>query len=283
MKNTNEPTINSRVALRNTIIFAALVNGLAWLGPLLGGSPTVPGPGLLVWGTAPILAILIMRWGLGDHVALGLRPAFRGNVRGYLLSLLIYPLSILGVFIVGLWLQFITLNDLTPAAFVMAMAEPVAIYFIFAIFEEVGWRGYLTPRIAAWNDGLWGYVILGLIWASWHFPYMAELWAHMDESLMTLIPRFLIGTIISAIVYGEIRKRTGTVWPAILMHWMGNTIANTLLTGFVIYTPGTEWLASFGVSGLFMMIIFGSIGELLYRRRARHQQAKQSPASELQV
>lgn len=36
---------------------------------------------------------------------------------------------------------------------------------------------------------------------------------------------------------------------------------------FVTLTPGQEWLSSFGVEGLLMMVIFGAVGYLLYRRR----------------
>ncbi|MEZ4737353.1 MAG: hypothetical protein R3E79_60525 [Caldilineaceae bacterium] len=59
---------------------------------------------------------------------------------------------------------------------------------------------------------------------------------------------------------------------AVLMHWVGNAIANTLLAGlgggaFVTLTPGREWLSSFGVEGVLMMGIFGVIGYLLYRRK----------------
>jgi len=108
--------------------------------------------------------------------------------------------------------------------------------------------------------------------------------------LVTLLPRFILGTMISAVVYGEIRLRTGTLWPAVLMHWVGNTNANTLLAGlgggaFVTLTPGQEWLSSFGVEGVLMMVIFGLIGYVLYRRPcvADTAQVASLPASAVRV
>lgn len=265
------------VAIRQLILFTLLVNGLAWLGPLLGGDPTAPGLGVIVWGTAPFVAALVMKFVLRDKTALGFNPAVRGNGRWYALSALLYPLAIALVLGVGLLIDTTTLHKMTIPLLLTAMLPFAVTYFIFAFSEEVGWRGYLTPKVAGINNGLFGYVVIGVIWALWHFPYLRELWAHTSEGLVTLLPRFILGTIVAAIVYGEIRKRSGTVWPAVLMHWLGNTIANTLLvgtgptaapgSGFVALTPGQAWLGSFGVEGVLMMAIFALIGGVLYRTR----------------
>jgi len=259
-------------SIRNIIIFAILVNGLAWLGPVLGGSPTEPGPGFLVWATAPLVSALVMKFLLRDGVSLGFKPAFKGNGRWYLLSILAFPVAILIVLALGLLLGASTLDNFTAPAFMTAMLPLAVTFFIFAFFEEVGWRGYLAPRVYGLNDSLLGHVLVGLIWASWHFPYLRELWSHTSEGLLTLLPRFILGTIVFAVVYGEIRIRTGSVWPAVLMHWTGNTVANTLLSGFagegfVSLEPGKEWLGSFGVEGILMIALFAVLGAVLYLQR----------------
>ena len=268
-----QPT--QRQILLRILIFALLVNVFAWLGPVLGGSPTAPGPGFLLWGIAPILSALIMRYGLRDRVDMGWRPRLRGNGRWYLLSLLVHPAIIVVILALGLVTGLIALADaFTMPAFIGAMLPLAVIYFVFAIFEEVGWRGYLTPSVFRLNDRLPGYTAIGVIWASWHFPYMRELWAHTDEPTITLLPRFVLGTIVFSVLYGEIRLRTGSVWPAVLMHWSGNTVANTLLAGlggagFVILEPNTIWLTSFGVEGVLVIALVAVIGGVLFRQRTR--------------
>lgn len=259
-------------AIRNIIIFTILVNGLAWLGPVLGGDPTSPGPGFLVWGAAPVVSALAMKFLLRDKVSFGFRPAFKGNSRWYALSVLVYPVTITVVLAVGMLLGASTISSFTVPEFVTAMIPLAVTFFIFAFFEEVGWRGYLSPKVYGMNDSLLGHVLVGVVWASWHFPYMRELWLHTSESLVTLLPRFILGTIVFAVVYGEIRIRTGSFWPAVLMHWVGNTIANTLLSGFagegfVSLVPGMEWIGSFGVEGVLMIAIFGLLGGALYLKR----------------
>ena len=260
---------NKQQTIRNIIIFTMLVNGLAWLGPLLGGSPAEPGLGFFVWGMAPLLAALIMKLALRDKVSLGLKPNLRGNGRFYLLSILLYPLTIGIVMAVGRLFGAITLTTM-PAADLIAALIPLAVtYLIFALFEEFGWRGYLSPKVYSVNDGLLGHAVVGVIWASWHFPYMRALWSHTSEGLATLLPRFVLGVIIFAIVYGEIRLRTQSVWPAVLMHWLGNTFANGLLTTIVALVPGRAWLGSFGVEGVLMIALVGLVGGVLFVRRKK--------------
>lgn len=260
--------------IRNIIMFTVLVNGFAWLGPVLGGDPTAPGLGFLLWAIAPIVSALVMKFLVRDDVSLGHKPAFRGNGRWYALSVLAYPVTIAVVLALGLLLGASTIGNFTVPAFVTAMVPLAVTFLIFAFSEEVGWRGYLTPKVYGLNDGLLGHVLVGVIWASWHFPYLRELWSHTSEGLVTLLPRLILGTIVFAIVYGEIRIRTGSVWPAVLMHWIGNTFANTLLTGsagegFVSFVRGKEWLGSFGVEGILMIALFGLLGSVLYLKRRR--------------
>jgi membrane protease YdiL (CAAX protease family) len=265
-------TTDRNQAIRNIVIFAILVNGLAWLGPVLGGDPTTPGPGFLVWGTAPLVSALVMVFLLRDKVSLGFKPAFRGNGRWYALSILAYPVVIAVVLGLGLLLGASSISNFAVGTFATAMIPLAVTFFIFAFIEEVGWRGYLAPKVYGLNDSLLGHALVGVIWASWHFPYLRELWAHTSEGLVTLLPRFILGTIVFAVVYGEIRIRTGSVWPAVLMHWIGNTFANTLLAGFagagfVSLVSGKEWLGSFGVEGVLMIVLFGLLGGVLYLRR----------------
>jgi len=262
--------------IRNIIIFTVLVNVLAWLGPILGGDPTEPGLGFLVWGTAPLVSALIMKIALRDKISLGFRPNFKGNGRYYLLSLFLYPMSILLVLALGTLLGTIQINSFTLSQLLTTMAPLVITFFIFAFFEEVGWRGYLTPEVQKVNDRILGYIVIGVIWASWHFPYINQLTSHTEGTLITVLPRFLLGAIAASVVYGEIRLRTNSVWPAVLMHWSGNTVANTLLAtfagaGFVTLLPGKVWLGSFGMEGVLMILIFSIVGGGLYMNRRRQQ------------
>ncbi|MBN2323566.1 MAG: CPBP family intramembrane metalloprotease [Spirochaetes bacterium] len=257
----------------NVLVFTAAVNVVAWLGRLLGGDPTSVGPGFIVWGIAPVLVAVVMSLITRDWKEFGVRPNFKSNGRFYLLTILCYPVSIAIVLVLGLLTGASGFEEFSPAELIESFLPSLVTFLLFAVFEEVGWRGYLAPKVYSLGMNRYlAHAIVGVIWASWHFPFLRELWAHTSEPLFALIPRFILGTFVFAMVYGEIRIRTGSFWPAVLMHWIGNAIGNTLLSGnagrgFVTLTPGREFLGSFGVEGVFMIVLFGILGVLLTENR----------------
>ena len=156
-------------------------------------------------------------------------------------------------------------DDWAPLRFA-AIALVALVPFTFtAIAEEFGWRGYLTPRLAAAGVGrLANHVIVGVVWGIWHLPYMAVFWDFSDESLWTLAPRVVLGTTVAAIIYGEIRLRTGTVWPAVVMHAAGNAIAAGLLDSSVlVQNEATPWIFGPGIDGAAVLAITASVAALL--------------------
>tara|TARA_B100001989_G_C24548329_1_gene472492 strand:- start:3540 stop:4388 length:849 start_codon:yes stop_codon:yes gene_type:complete len=266
---------------KQIIAYVLLFTAMAWLGPLLlGGTPEKPALGFFLWGIAPMLSALLVRWWGKDWKDAGWSPKWRGNQRWYLLSLLIFPALIFGVLGLGWVTGMLTLAQPTSAWTQLFIGMAVTFLF-FATFEEIGWRGFLAPKMATLHDGLLGHVIVGIIWASWHFPFISLLLTHTSESIWTLLPRFIIGNIALAILMGELRIRTGSVWPAVLMHWIGNTVANSLLAGqtpIVTLTKGSEFISSFGAEGIIPILVFGVSGYILYRKRKKVTALKTSAA-----
>jgi len=259
--------------IRNLVIFAVLVNAAAWIGRMLGGDPANPGIGFLLWGAAPILVSVLMRTVTRDWSDLGARPEVKFNIRWYFVSLIAYPFAIALVLAFGSSLSATSITGLTTGSLVKAMVPAVVVYFLFAIFEEVGWRGYLAPKMYSLGINIYlANALVAVVWASWHLPYIVELSSYTAEGMETFLPRFYLGAFAFSLVYGEIRIRTGSFWPAVLMHWTGNAIANPLVAGFVALSVGKEYLGSIGVDGVLMIALFGFWGVMLIRQRQRDQQ-----------
>jgi membrane protease YdiL (CAAX protease family) len=260
--------------LRNILTFTVLVNALAWLGPLLGGDPVEPGLGFLVWGVAPLASCLIVRAVARDWGDLGIRPGFREHWPWYLVSLLSYPAAIALALGLGAAQNVVRFQGFAWLAFGQAFVPALVIYFVFALFEEFGWRGYLAPKMYALGLNVFlAHVLIAIIWASWHLPYIRFLSAYTSEDLGAYLPRFYLGCYAFTIVYGEIRMRTDSVWPAVAMHWFGNAIANPLVAGFVVLEPGMEALGSPGIDGLWPIVFFVCLGVGLYLARTKGKES----------
>jgi membrane protease YdiL (CAAX protease family) len=144
------------------------------------------------------------------------------------------------------------------------------------IFEEGAWRGYLAPKVYSLglNDYV-GHIIVGLIWGAWHLPYylffldQAYLQEFTTLNLWIYIPLVMIVYIAWAIVFGEIRLLTNSVWPALLMHAVEDALLLQLFEASLIQiVPGTDWLIS-PMNGLVMVFLFLALGIGLHQWRKK--------------
>lgn len=100
--------------------------------------------------------------------------------------------------------------------------------------EEVGWRGYMLPRLLARNNSektLW---ISGLIWAVWHYPFVIFLFLEntaglpVGQQLMMVIfslAGFTMTIIGQAFIYAWLINNGGSVFWAVVYHAFSNSLA----------------------------------------------------------
>ena len=281
----NIQTQSSRLTVRNLVIFIIVVLAIGWIGRgldvLMGNTPS-ESLGLLLWIIAPLGASLLLRAFAGDGWKdFGIKPNFKGNAAWYVIALFVYPVLTALVLIIGSGLGLITFPNFSLNAIgliLQAFALGLLLQFIKNIFEETAWRGYLAPKIYSLrlNDFI-GHSIVGLVWGAWHIPYYlffldrAVLKSFTTLDLAAFIPLSIVVMISWAMVYGEIRLLTNSIWPAVLMHVVEDAFLNQLFTEHHIQiVPGKDWLVS-PVNGLISIFFFIAIGVGLRQLRKRKQ------------
>ncbi len=122
----------------------------------------------------------------------------------------------------------------------LTSSAPWTLYILFFIRqmltsglgEEVGWRGYLLPKLQSRIKGDKAIWLTGLIWAVWHYAFVINLFVNNMEELSVgaMIPLILFSlagftmTIIGqTFIYAWLYNQTNSVFLAIFYHALGNT------------------------------------------------------------
>ncbi|RYC07362.1 CPBP family intramembrane glutamic endopeptidase [Nocardioides zhouii] len=119
---------------------------------------------------------------------------------------------------------------------------PVAMFLdAGALLEENGWRGFALPVLLRTRGPLAASVIVGLAWASWHFPVKFD--AFLDYGLwgaVAYLGAFTVKIVAISVVMTFFWARAGqATLLAVVMHGMSNDVAR--VGGLV---DGATWQAS---------------------------------------
>jgi membrane protease YdiL (CAAX protease family) len=125
----------------------------------------------------------------------------------------------------------------------------LAILGVFGTFtalgEELGWRGYLQPRLDAAGVRK-SVAVVGIAWAAFHTPLIVgagyvdagDLWRSIGLSLALDLPLAFLWA------YGS--YRLSSLWPAVLFHSFHNTISQWLFPRFFAGGDNELWLGEGG-------------------------------------
>jgi membrane protease YdiL (CAAX protease family) len=274
--------MNKSTTLRNLIIFAIIALSAGWIGAWVNTVIPSPSPqeslGILIFLLLPFLTVFLLRGFGGDGWKdFGLRLNLKGNWEWYLLALLIHPASILLNLGLGAVFRAVSFEGLTDKGF-GALISVIAFGFVASLLknvaEEFAWRGYLTPRFYALGLGNFtNHMLTGVIWGLWHIPYWLFLLGpeiineYSELGVTGFIIVGLIGIFPSALIYGELRLKTGSIWPAFLAHNVVNAIIpQLLLSGFVSVTSKAQLVFSPGLDGLLMIVFSVIVGWWMLKR-----------------
>ena len=127
---------------------------------------------------------------------------------------------------------------------------------LFALGEELGWRGYLLPKLLALGE-IPAMLISGVIWGLWHAPVILQGHNYPEHPLLG-VGMMIVFTVLLGIFFSWLYLKTKSPWAPALGHGTVNAVAGLpllFLTGVDLTLGGaltsvSGWLALAALVGV---------------------------------
>lgn len=149
----------------------------------------------------------------------------------YAVALLLLPLlDVLGVVLNSAifskpiaWNTVLAFKIFGPSANLAALFIPYLLFDAVTNGEEIGWRGYVLPRLQAKHSALVSSLILGLVWGFWHLPKF------LGSGNFSYFVFFMADTVAKAVFLTWLYNNTGgSLLLTMLSHAAWNTASMVL-------------------------------------------------------
>lgn len=100
-----------------------------------------------------------------------------------------------------------------------------------ALGEEIGWRGFLAPRVASCIGAARGSLVIGLIWLVWHVPLLLGGGYNNDTEWWFGLTFFTVLVLSGSVVAMWLRLRSGSIWPCVAWHANHNLFVQSIFGG----------------------------------------------------
>jgi membrane protease YdiL (CAAX protease family) len=239
-------------------VLACALSWWPWILYSVGLSPTP------IVGVGPFLAaLLVLAVTEGKSGVVGLlrrMVRWRVGLQWYAVALLlpivvILAAAALNVFLLGAQ-RTSSVADLGGwSSFLLLFLLSLLIPGLAGTWEEPGFRGYALPRLQFRYSALIASLILGVLWAFWHLPFVVtgeQIWI---DAILFIIEWSIVYTWL-------FNNAKGSVLIVMLFHAMNNTFSSAfesqMFSGADSVNQAWLRLALWGVVAIVLVIVYGS-------------------------
>lgn|GEM_PF-656765 len=149
-------------------------------------------------------------------------------------------------------------GSLLAQRFLMVATVSIVIGYVGALGEEIGWRGYLLPKLV--QAGVrFPILIVGLIWGVWHVPFVLLMFQHHPYGAAVL---YTLACVVIGVFISWLRLASGSVWVAAMAHASYNSFYQDFFDHSFVGEKKWFWA---GEVGLLCSVTFAAVAVLLYR------------------
>lgn len=138
---------------------------------------------------------------------------------------------------------------------------------VAALGEEIGWRGFLVPRLARMTTFGKTSIISGLIWSVWHWPILLFADYNAGTAWWWALLNFTVMVTGISFAFSWIRLASRSVWTAMFLHASHNLYIQGFFDPVTTDTGNTEWVI--GEFGAGLSLVSLVVAYVFWRLRHR--------------
>ena len=136
--------------------------------------------------------------------------------------------------------------------------------------EELGWRGYLLPRMIQARIPQ-PILLTSLIWGAWHLPVVFAGVLLVGPSHWLSAATVMVEVLPLGAILAWVRLKTGSIWPAVMVHTAWNSFMNAGFT-FATQNPHQNiWIGENGILVLVTLILAALLLRRTWKPAARNE------------
>jgi membrane protease YdiL (CAAX protease family) len=156
-------------------------------------------------------------------------------------------------------------SRLTPDV-LQNVAFTLVVFTVILLGEEIGWRGFLLPRLATATTRVKAAFATGAAHAAFHLPlYLLGSTYNSAGSRWIVVPTAMASLTFAGVIYAWLRWRSDSLWPVAVAHNSFNVAFETL-GGLAIASSPAALAYNTGETGIATMLLTALTALVLIRR-----------------
>lgn len=242
------------------LVITGLLSCICYAIAILGGESASSITAVLMWCPG-IAALVVKKIYYRKERVFG----FGKCQSSYIALAIVLPVIYLGLSYGIYWL--INPSSFTGEVYSNSMPLMVSAFFtsmLTAMGEEIGWRGFLLPKMESVFNYKTAILLSGVIWAIWHFPLMITGQYQSGTPIYYQLPMFTLDIVLITAIMAYIRLKSNNIWPAIILHSSHNYFDQLI---FQPLTDSPQSVYLVGETGLITIICILMIVIFFYIKR----------------
>jgi len=189
-----------------------LYSGLVFAGLYGTFGSTIPTLGVMLYAWAPMITAGVTVWLLDESVRdwLGQLRNLRVGIHWYLIGIAIMMLGTEAETIVAVLLGGDVAVPYAPiGSYIFTFGITL---FLAGALEELGWRGFLQPRLQQRFSALRASVVIGVVWGLWHVPMILT-----GTGDFTVFWEYMLNVIAMSVILGWLYNNTEGALPVVMI------------------------------------------------------------------